>query len=120
MAAYQAGPMLGVYYATKAYGLSLSEALHEEAKPFGVTVTALCPGPVATEFASVAGMERSRVFKAMKPLSAAYVARAGHAGYRAGKAIVIPGLLNRLAIGLGQLAPRALRRRAAHRMTVAN
>jgi uncharacterized protein len=93
--------------------LSLSEALHEEAKSSGVTVTALCPGPVATEFAEVAGMQRSRLFRLMTPMSAAEAARVGFAGYRAGKAIVIPGLLNRTLIGLGQLTPRVLRRRVS-------
>jgi hypothetical protein len=63
MAAFQAGPGTAVYYATKAYLLSLSEALHEEAKPFGVKVTALCPGPVRTEFAKVAGFEGSPGFQ---------------------------------------------------------
>src|SRR3712207_7397091 len=54
--AFQAGPNMAVYYATKAFVLSLSEALHEEAKPHGVTVTALCPGPVPTEFQARADM----------------------------------------------------------------
>ncbi|HEX2172526.1 MAG TPA: SDR family oxidoreductase [Dehalococcoidia bacterium] len=119
MAAFQAGPEMGVYYATKAYGLSLSEALHEEAKSYGVTVTALCPGPVATEFASVAGMERSRLFRFVTPMSAAVAARAGFEGYRAGKAIVIPGALNRALMGFSQLTPRVLRRRASRFMQAA-
>ena len=113
MAAFQAGPDMAVYYASKAYVLSLSEALHEEAKSFGATVTALCPGPAATEFAGVAGMERSRLFRMMAPRSAPDVARAGFDAYRAGKAVVVPGLLNRTFIGLGQLTPRVVRRRVA-------
>jgi short-subunit dehydrogenase len=116
MAAFQAGPGMAVYYATKAYVLSLSEALHEEAKPFGVKVTALCPGPVATEFARVAGFEARRGFRMITPMSSADAARAGFEGYRAGKAIVIPGLLNRTALALSLLSPRALRRRIAHRL----
>jgi short-subunit dehydrogenase len=116
MAAFQAGPKMAVYYASKAYVLSLSEALHEEAKPFGVTVTALCPGPVATEFAGLAGLEQSRLFRMLRPMSSTEVARAGFEGYRAGKAIVVPGRLNRTVIGLGQLTPRAVRRRISHRL----
>jgi short-subunit dehydrogenase len=114
-AAFQAGPNMAVYYATKAYVLSLSEALHEEAKPHGVTVTALCPGPTATEFAQHADLEMSRLFKfgAMAPDE---VARAGVDGYEAGKAVVIPGTTNRLGAWGAQLAPRAVVRRIAGRL----
>jgi short-subunit dehydrogenase len=114
-AAFQAGPNMAVYYATKAYVLSRSEALHEEAKPHGVTVTALCPGPTATEFAEHADLEMSRLFK-FGAMSAADVARAGVEGYEAGKAVVIPGLSNRLAAWGAQLAPRAFARRIAGKL----
>jgi len=111
MAAFQAGPFMAVYYATKAYVLSLSEALHEEAKPFGVTVTALCPGPVETEFGAVAGMRGVNIPSiAMVPSEA--VARAGLEGYRKGQAVVVPGGFNKAAVGFGHLLPRALTRRA--------
>jgi short-subunit dehydrogenase len=114
-AAFQAGPNMAVYYATKAYVLSLSEALHEEAKPHGVTVTALCPGPTATEFAQHADLEMSRLFK-FGAMSAVAVARAGVDGYEAGKAIVVPGLSNRLGTVGAKLAPRAVVRRIAGKM----
>ncbi len=64
LAAFQAGPYMAVYYATKAFVLSLSEALHDEAKPHGVTVTALCPGPTESEFSDTAGLKDSRLFEA--------------------------------------------------------
>src|SRR3712207_1053447 len=108
--AFQAGPNMAVYYATKAFVLSLSEALHEEVKPHGVTVTALCPGPVPTEFQVRADMDTARLAKLdFMALSAAEVARAGVEGYEAGRAIVIPGLANNVAAwGAQHLAPRFL------------
>lgn len=114
MAAFQAGPYMAVYYATKAYVLSLSEALHEEAKPHGVKVSALCPGPVATEFAEIASLEGSRLFSAAA--DAAGVARTGYDGYRSNSAIVVPGFLNRLGVTLGGFAPRFLTRKIAGRL----
>src|SRR5215203_2031279 len=116
-AAFQAGPSMAVYYATKAYVLSLSEALHEEAKPHGVTVTALCPGPVPTEFSARASLQMTRLVKMRAmTLGAAEVARAGVEGYEAGKAIVIPGFANRIGALGAQLGPRALARTIAGRL----
>jgi uncharacterized protein len=112
LAAFQAGPHLAVYYATKAYVLSLSEALHEEAKPHGVVVTALCPGPVRTEFIDKAGMGDLKLFRSAA-MDAATVARAGVDGYEAGRAIVIPGARNRLGALGAKLLPRAVSRRVA-------
>jgi short-subunit dehydrogenase len=114
-AAFQAGPNMAVYYATKAYVLSLSEALHEEAKPHGVVVSALCPGPTDTEFAATADMEMKRIFRfGMRPV--AEVARAAVDGYEAGRAIVIPGLPNRLGSIGSKLFPRALVRQIAGKL----
>jgi uncharacterized protein len=112
MAAFQAGPYMAIYYATKAYVLSLSEALHEEVKPFGVKVSALCPGAVATEFQEIANMQGTKV-SAFGTADAASVARAGYDGYRANKAIVIPGLLNKIGVALSGFMPRALTRKVA-------
>ena len=107
---------MAVYYATKAYVLSLSEALHEEAKPHGVTVTALCPG-LATEFSARASLQMTRLVKMRAmTLSAAEVARAGIEGYEAGRAIVIPGLANRIGALGAQLGPRALARKIAGKL----
>lgn len=76
-AGFQAGPYMAVYYATKAYVISLSEALHDELAGSGVTVTCLCPGLTATEFVAVAKMEKIRMLK-LPPMTAAEVARIGH------------------------------------------
>lgn len=114
-AAYQAGPNLALYYATKAFVLSLSEALHEEAKGHGVKVTALCPGPTTTEFADRANMAGLRLFK-VGAMSASEVARLGVKGYEAGRAVVIPGFANRLGSIGAQLLPRVITRRIAGRI----
>lgn len=110
-ASFQAIPYMAVYAATKAYVLSLSEALHEEARRHGVTVTALCPGPTATEFTKRADMEKSKLFE--RAMTSAEVARIGVDGYERGRAIVVAGGMNRVGAIGAQLAPRALVRRAA-------
>lgn len=114
-AAFQPGPHMAVYYATKAFVLSLSEALHEEAKPHGVTVTALCPGSTETEFSATADVEYSR---SVRPsiMSAAEVARIGVEGYEAGKDIVVPGGINQLGALGAKLLPRRIVRRIASRL----
>jgi short-subunit dehydrogenase len=111
-AAFQAGPSMAVYFATKAYVLSLSEALHEEAKPHGVTVTALCPGPTASEFAAIADLEKSKLFK-RGAMTAADVARIGVDGYEAGQAIVVAGAANRVGTLGAKLFPRFVTRKIA-------
>src|SRR6267142_3603408 len=83
-AAFQPGPLMAVYYATKAYVLSLSEALAEETRGTGVTVTALCPGPTASGFQAGAAMEGSRLVRGRKLPTAASVARYGVAAMRKG------------------------------------
>jgi short-subunit dehydrogenase len=112
VAAFQAGPYMAVYYATKAFVLSLSEGLHDEAKPHGVTVTALCPGPTESEFSETAGLKDSRLFGS-GVMSSAEVARAGVEGYEAGRAIVVPGARNRVGAIGAKFAPRFLSRRIA-------
>lgn len=108
-AAFQPGPLMAVYYATKAYVLSFSEALAEELRGTGVTVSALCPGPTGTGFQRRAAMEESKLVSGMLPMAdAASVARAGYEGFRAGKRIVIPGLLNKLGVQSIRVSPRAL------------
>lgn len=111
-AAFQAGPHMAVYYATKSFVLSLSEALHEEAKPRGVTVTALCPGPTESEFSATADLENSKLFK-QGAMSAAAVARMGVDGYEARRAIVVPGATNRLGTLGAKFLPRAITRKIA-------
>ncbi|PZQ15871.1 MAG: short-chain dehydrogenase [Ancylobacter novellus] len=115
LAAFQAGPDMAVYYATKAYLLSLSEALHEEAREKGVTVTALCPGPVPTEFGEVAKMGDAALFKT-GVVSAVDVAKAGFDGFQEGRAIVIPGALPKLGAFGTRLLPRGVARRLAQEL----
>ena len=110
IAAFQPGPFMAVYYATKAYILSFSEALAEEARGTGVTVTALAPGPTVTGFEKEAGLEHTLLFK-FGPMAAAPVARAGHRGFRKGRVLVIAGLVNRVLAFSTRLAPRWLVRR---------
>jgi len=108
-AAFQPMPGAANYAATKAYVLSLSEALHSELKDEGVTVTALCPGPVRTEFADVAGIRDSEERTPdMLWMSAEEVAADAVRGLEGGKRVVVPGLLNRAGAISGQHAPRAL------------
>jgi uncharacterized protein len=94
-AAFQPGPLLAVYYASKAYVLSLSEALANECEGTGVVVSALCPGPTETGFVAAAGMGDSKLFD-RAVMDARTVAEAGYRGLLAGKTIVIPGLRNNL------------------------
>jgi len=106
-AAFQPGPNSAVYYATKAYVLSFTEALAEEVRGSGVRVSCLAPGPTDTGFAAQAGATGSRLFR-RGVMDAGRVARAGHDGLRRGKTLVIPGLRNRaLAVG-ARLSPRIL------------
>jgi short-subunit dehydrogenase len=109
-AAFQAGPGMAIYYATKAFVLSFSEALHEELRETGIAVSALCPGATASEFAAEANMTNTRLFKA-GTMSARAVVRTALAKRR--NAIVIPGLRNRLMIWSGKISPRLITRRLA-------
>mgnify|MGYP000371515586 CR=1 FL=1 len=109
-AAFQAGPNMAIYYATKAFVLSFSEALHEELRDSGVAVSALCPGATDSEFAQEANMTNTKLFKA-GTMTAEAVVQQSLAQRR--KAIVIPGLRNRLMIWSGKLSPRAVTRRLA-------
>lgn len=114
-AGLQPGPLMAVYYATKAYLLSLSEALANEVAGTGVTVTALLPGPTDTGFSSHAGAEQSRLFKG-STMDARTVAEAGYAALMAGKPVVIPGARNRLLAFGVRLAPRKVVTQIARRM----
>jgi len=104
-AAFVPGPLMANYYASKAYVLSLSESLSSELRGTGVTVTALCPGPTATAFQSRAGVKPSKLAD-VAGMSAADVARVGYDAMMAGKRVAIPGVKNRLLVGLSRFAPR--------------
>jgi short-subunit dehydrogenase len=106
-AAFQAGPNQAVYFATKAYVLSFTEALAEEVRGSGVRVCCLAPGPTGTGFAAQAGMEGTRLFR-WGAMDAGRVARAGYRGLQQGKTLVIPGLRNQIMVFSTRLSPRAL------------
>ncbi len=105
-AGFQPGPFMAVYYASKAFVNSFTEALWYELRGTGVTATVSCPGATATEFASVAGNERSRLFR-MGTARAEAVAREGYRAMMAGKPMVIHGLKNKLGVELLRVSPRA-------------
>lgn len=104
-AAFLPGPLMAVYYATKAFVLSFSEALHEELRGSGVTVTALCPGPTSTGFTNRGKLERSPIFRG-NLMNAHDVAEAGFQGMLNGRSIVIPGIRNKIQIWLIRFTPR--------------
>ena len=114
-AAFQAGPNMAIYYATKAFVLSFSEALHEELKTEGVHVTALCPGPVDTEMIDATGLRSSPLFVLMKG-PALPVVRAGLAGLNRNRAVVVPGALTKLVIGSMRFMPASVPRKVAARL----
>jgi short-subunit dehydrogenase len=93
-AAFQPGPLMAIYFASKSYVVSFSEALHNEARDFGVTVTCLCPGPTATEFDKRAKMTNSSLFKKENMMDAQTVAKIGWNAMKAGKPLVVAGRKN--------------------------
>jgi len=105
-AAFQPGPGMAVYYATKAYVLSLTEALAEELRPHGIRVTCLCPGPTHTEFAEIAGMADSKIFE-MGAMDATVVARRGLAALDRGRVLELPGPRNKFLVFLLRFVPRS-------------
>src|SRR3954470_11586256 len=111
-AAFQPGPKMAVYFATKAFVLSLSEALHEEFRPHGIRVTCLCPGPTRTEFGDVAGFGGNGLFDRVAMESPAVV-KAGLDGLDKNKAVVVPGWMNKLTANSGRFAPRGVVRKIA-------
>jgi short-subunit dehydrogenase len=117
-AAFQAGPGMAVYFASKAFVLSLTEALHVELKPHGIKVTALCPGPTRTEFGEVAGFNRrfAGAFDRIAMEAPAVVA-AGLAGLDRNRALVVPGALNKFSAAGTRFIPRPLLRKIAGALT---
>jgi len=124
-AAFQPGPTMAVYFATKSFVLHFSEALHEELRDKGVTVTAFCPGPTRTEFFRHGSMiptgdlseqeQRTLQRRDARRMDAGQAAAAGYRGFRQGKTIVIPGVANRLLAMAGRFLPRAVVRRLTKR-----
>ena len=111
-AAFQPGPGMAVYFATKAYVLSFTEALHEELKPHGIRVSALCPGPTLTEFGAVAGFGDKGAFDRYSA-DAVSVVRAGLEGLDKNRAVMVPGFLNKVGASSTRFVPRPLVRKIA-------
>ncbi|HNT29525.1 MAG TPA: SDR family oxidoreductase [bacterium] len=115
VAAFLPGPFFNIYYATKAFVLSFSEALSEETRGSGVTVTCLCPGPTKTDFFHRAKTtEFNSIFMPMH--SSDQVARTGYAAMLRGRPLVVPGSANKLSTGLMRFVPRSLLRRISARI----
>jgi len=115
-AAFQPGPNLAVYYASKAFLLSFSEGLSRENRDTGVSITALCPGPTRTEFHARAGMLKSRAIHGRNLPPAAEVAAYGYRAVMRGKPVAVHGFLNRVLVTLLRLAPRSWVREVMHRI----
>ncbi len=107
-AAFQPGPFMAVYYASKAFVLHFSEALSEELRGSGVTVTCLCPGPVKTNFQARAYMTDTPLANSPLLVDVREVARVGYEGLKQGKRVVIPGWKNRLGVEMLRLSPREM------------
>ena len=107
-AGFQPGPLMAVYYATKAYVISFSEALANELAGSGVTVTCLCPGATDTEFQKRAGTEETVLFRKMRPMRADRVAQDGYTALMRGKSLVISGFRNWLVAESLRISPRRL------------
>jgi short-subunit dehydrogenase len=116
-AAFVPGPFMAMYYASKAFVLSFSEALANEVEGTGVSVTALCPGPTRTEFAQAAGIADSKLFHG-PTMGAAEVAREGYLAMMAGKSSVIAGARNRWMMRGARLIPRAWAARSARQLNI--
>ncbi len=112
-AAFEPGPLMSVYYASKAFVLSFSEALSRELKGTGVTVTALCPGPTNTGFATAAKLKKSKLYKFFRATPAIKVAQYGIKAAENNKVVAVHGLGNKLLVAAIRFIPRAVVREIA-------
>lgn len=108
IASFQAGPLMSVYYATKAFVLSFSQAIGRELKGTGVKVTALCPGPIRTNFDSAAELGESGLFKNLKVWDPNVVAELGYKNMKRGRSVCVCGFVNKIIVFSNRLAPRSL------------
>jgi short-subunit dehydrogenase len=115
-AAFQPGPLMAVYYATKAYVLSFSQAVAEELRGTGVTVTALCPGATATAFNDTAEISNTRLFTRLGVADADDVAEYGYRAMMRGERVAIPALRDKILVQAERFAPRALVTRITRRL----
>lgn len=111
VAAFCAGPYMSVYYASKAFVLSFSQAIHEEVKEYGVSVTALCPGPTKTGFETTAQLKNSKMFTLLPVESAKAVAKCGYKAMRKGQPLAYSGLVTKY----GNVASRIVSKRIARK-----
>jgi short-subunit dehydrogenase len=112
LAGFQPGPNMAVYFATKAYVLSFTEALHEELKPHGIHVSCLCPGPTRTEFGAVAGFGGNSMFERVA-MESPQVVGAGLAALDRNHAVMVPGWMNKVTAASTRFAPRTIVRKIA-------
>jgi len=105
-AAFQPGPLMAVYYASKAFVLSFSEALWKEAEGTGVHVSCLCPGPTESNFRARAGTGKTRLTNLGTPMSSATVAKMGYRGFQKNRRVVVTGARNRMLASLTPFLPR--------------
>lgn len=108
IASFTPGPNMALYYASKGFVRSFSEALHQELRSTGVTVTCVAPGPVATEFLERSGADRALLFKVLPNLDAEYVAERAWRGFKSGRRLVVPGFSAKLAAIVAKLLPSSL------------
>jgi short-subunit dehydrogenase len=108
VAGFVPGPHMALYFASKAYLVSLSQALSREVRDAGVTVTCLCPGPVRTPFLARSGADRTALFKLLPKFGAAEVAAAGWQAMKAGRTLCVPGFCNKFVVFLTRILPRGL------------
>ena len=107
-AAFQPGPLMAVYYASKAFVLSFSEALWKEAEGTGVHVSCLCPGPTVSKFRERAGTGKTKLSRVGTPMSSALVAQMGYDGFQSNRRVVVTGARNALLAGLAPYLPRTV------------
>lgn len=105
-AAFQPGPLMAIYYASKAFVLSFSEALWKEAEGTGVRVSCLCPGPTVSQFRERAGTGRTRLSRSGPPMASAVVAQRGYEGWKQNRRVVVTGTRNAVLAKLVSFLPR--------------
>ena len=116
VASFMAGPKMSLYYASKAFVKSFSEAIADELKGTGVTVTALLPGPTSTSFEQASEMKNSKMFTLLRPLKANKVAEKGHRAVKKGKVLCYCGAVTKLAAFGSRILPRATMKKIAKKV----
>ena len=115
-AAFQPGPLMAIYYASKAFVLSFSEALWKEAEGTGVLVSCLCPGPTTSKFRERAGTGRTNLARASSLMSSAIVAEMGYRAWQENRRVIVTGMRNAVAVSLTRFLPRSMVLAIVHRL----